>query len=269
MRCSLIITTYNWPEALELVLESVFHQTLLPNEIIIADDGSGNETKDLIEKIQVKSPVPIIHSWQEDNGFRLAMSRNKAIEKSPSEYIIVVDGDMILDKNFIKDHKKCAKKGNYIQGSRVLLQNNLTQDILNKKKFQKPSIFSSNVKNKKNMIYLPWLTSAICKMTSTNLSKIRGCNFSLFKDDILLVNGFNEDFKTWGQEDSEFAQRLYNAGLSRRDLKFSGIQYHLYHKEGSSNSNNLSLLQNTIDKNLKWCQNGIDKHLLMEKSDEK
>ena len=261
MTCSLIITTYNWHEALELSLKSALTQMHLPDEIIIADDGSTVETKELIAKIAKESNIKIIHSWQEDKGFRLARSRNLAIAKSSSDYIIVIDGDMILDKNFIADHLVCAEKNVYIQGSRVLLDESLTKNILNNNTFLKPSIFSKKIVNKQNMLYLPALRNFLCQSSNQQLRRIRGCNFSLFKEDILMVNGFNEAFNKWGREDSEFVQRLYNLGVKRKNLKFSGIQYHLYHKEGNSNSFNDNLLNEAIEKKLTWCDNGLNKHL--------
>ncbi len=119
MKTSLIVTTYNWPEALELSLLSALNQKVLPGEIIVADDGSTDETRVLVEKIAVFSPVPIIYSWQEDKGFRAARSRNKAIAKSSGEYIILIDGDMVLEKRFIRDHLECAKPGHFIQGNAI------------------------------------------------------------------------------------------------------------------------------------------------------
>ena len=85
MNCSLIITTYNWPEALELVLTTAVKQSVQPNEIIIADDGSAKDTKLLVNTFSKKTSVPIVHSWQEDDGFRLSKSRNLAISKAKYE----------------------------------------------------------------------------------------------------------------------------------------------------------------------------------------
>ena len=90
---------------------------------------------------------------------------------------------------------------------------------------------------------------------------MRGCNFSFFKKDCIAVNGFNEDFTTWGREDSEFIERLYNKGIKRINIKFSAIQYHIYHNEGNTNQHNDSILQNTMQQKLSWCENGINKHL--------
>ena len=133
MKTTLIITTYNWPQALELVLLSVKKQFLMPDEVIIADDGSTSETEELIKKISKDFPVEIKHVWQNDEGFRAAMIRNKAIAKSEGDYIIGIDGDMILHPLFIKDHIKNAKKNRYIQGSRVLLSEEKTKTVLKNK----------------------------------------------------------------------------------------------------------------------------------------
>ena len=158
MKTALIITTYNSPKTLALCLKSALAQTVLPDEIIVADDGSGNETKELINKfIQENKDQVIIHSYQEDRGFRAAASRNKAAFMSSCEYLIYVDGDMILHEHFVKDHIKNARKGLYLQGSRVLLKEGLTRDILKKMTFQKPSVLSRNIKNNLNAVYSPFL----------------------------------------------------------------------------------------------------------------
>ena len=139
--------------------------------------------------------------------------------------------------------------------------NNFNKKLIFNKSLKKLSFISSGVNNRFNTIRSKFLARLYSNKLNKNLNRIRGCNFSLFKSDILKVNGFNEDFKTWGQEDSEFVQRLYNSGIFRKNLKFSALQYHLYHKEGESQENNMHLLNNTIEKKLTWCENGIDKHM--------
>ena len=261
MKVSLIVTTYNWKEALRLSLLSAFEQSTLPDEIIVADDGSSDGTDAMIEELRQLSPVPLIHSWQEDEGFRAARSRNLAISKASSEYIVMIDGDMLLHRHFIKDHMACATKNCFLQGSRVLMDAGLTRQRLHRESLTFPSIWDKGLKNRTNGLYIPLLSQFICRKTMRRHKSIRSCNFSCYREDVLSVNGFNEDFVTWGREDSELAERLYNKGVRRKNLKFSGIQYHLYHKEGSSNSGNDALLQAAIDQRLAWCENGIDKHL--------
>ena len=121
MKISLIITTYNWPESLLLVLESVRCQVTTPSEIIVADDGSDFKTKEVINNFNNDYGLNIIHSWQEDKGFRAAKARNKAILQASGDYIILIDGDTILHPNFVKDHCDFAEPGYFVQGSRVLI----------------------------------------------------------------------------------------------------------------------------------------------------
>ena len=135
MRISLIVTTYNRPDALLLVLKSIQNQRVKPFEVIIADDGSDNTTKVLIEKFVLNTNLTIIHSHQKDLGFRVSESRNKAISIANGEYIVLIDGDMVLHPEFINDHSINAEEGCYIQGSRVLLNQEKTQNVLEKKQY--------------------------------------------------------------------------------------------------------------------------------------
>ena len=114
MNCSLIICTYNWPKALKIVLKSAISQSVPPNEIIVADDGSDEKTTKVLQDFISKTAIPIIHSWQKDDGCRISHSRNRAIAKSNFEYVIMVDGDTVLHRDFVKDHKRFARKKIYI-----------------------------------------------------------------------------------------------------------------------------------------------------------
>lgn len=262
MTCSLIITTYNWPEALEQTLQSILKQTQIPDEVIIADDGSRDETRSLIQNFSKNNPsLNLIHSWQEDDGFRASASRNKAIAKSTSDYIILIDGDMVLEENFIDDHLRFAKKGYFTQGSRVLIKNEKTQNLF-KTKSCHISFATNGISNRKNAIHST-LLSKIFSHSSEDLRGIKTCNFAFFRQACINVNGFNEDFIGWGREDSEFAIRLINSGIKRQNIRFNAIAFHLYHKENSRKmlEKNDKILQDSIDKKLTWCQNGIDKYL--------
>ena len=264
MKCSLIICTYNWPEALSLVLSSVVTQSIMPNEVIIADDGSSDSTAVIVKKFTNQISVPVIHSWQEDLGCRISHSRNRAIAKSNYDYVIMIDGDTVLHNDFIKDHKRLAQQGVYVQGSRALLQEKFTKNLIKENLFRVPPYFSKHSKNKLNLIRLPLLSLLISFFKSKNIKRIRGCNFSIFKKDILKVNGFNEEITSWGAEDSEFVQRLFNSGVYKQQIKFSGLQYHLFHHERVANSKesaafNNDYLDNTIKNNLVWCNLGINR----------
>ena len=261
MRVSLIISTYNWPESLILVLKSIENQTIFPEEVVIADDGSTVETKEIIAKFQKDSDLNIIHSWQEDNGFRVAKSRNKAIAKSCADYIILIDGDIILHPKFVQDHVNNAKVGYFMQGSRVLLSQDITEQIIisNRISF---SFFSKGMKGRKNSIHSNFLS----KIFSTKKNYLRGiktCNIAFFRQDFISVNGFNNEFEGWGREDSEFVVRLFNTGINRKSLRFNAIQYHLWHQDIDRKhlDYNNQLLQNSIKQKLKVCKKGINKYI--------
>lgn len=260
---SLIITTYNQKERLALVLDSVKNLSYLPDEILIADDGSKEDTKELIKSYQKDFPVPLKHIWHEDKGFRLSEIRNLAIKNAKGEYIIIIDGDMILEKNFIKDHLCFAKEKTFLQGSRVLLDEKSTKDILSKKDY-KQAFFLSSMKRLKFLAKLLYKNSKIDEKIFDKkklIKGIRGCNMSFFKKDCEAINGFNEDFVGWGREDSEFVARfLFNKGYFRR-LKFYALAYHIYHNENSRamfDINHKIYLECVKNKNT-FCKNGLEK----------
>ncbi|WP_144892717.1 glycosyltransferase family 2 protein [Flavobacterium tiangeerense] len=263
MTVSLIIATYNWPEALLLVLKSIEKQSVLPNEILIADDGSREETKNLISAFSKNSRLNVIHIWHEDQGFRLAKIRNKAIANAKFEYIIQVDGDVILHKNYIKDHVTNAKKNSFLTGPRVLLSKETTiKTLKNETIFFNP--FSKKIKNRFNAVYFPLVNYFIDSKTEPIeklIFKVRGCNMSFWRNDLLEVNGYDEQFTTWGREDSEIASRLIKKGVGLKKLRLAGIQYHLHHNE--QDKNNIGQNNAILDKNKStssfWCENGIVK----------
>ena len=152
MQVTLIITTFNWPQSLVLSLKSIEKQTMIPDEIIIADDGSNEKTQESLSKFQESSSLNIIHSWQKDMGFRAAASRNRAIAKSSGEYIILIDGDMLLHPYFVQDHLFNSEQGFYIQGSRVLINKKQSKKTLNQQKIDY-SFFTFGLKNRKNAIH--------------------------------------------------------------------------------------------------------------------
>jgi glycosyltransferase involved in cell wall biosynthesis len=257
MKVSLIITTYNWPDALFLVLESVRRQTRIPDEIIIADDGSGIKTSNVINDFKNDFKLNIIHSWQKDIGFRVSRSRNKAIIKSSGDYIILIDGDTILHPSFIKDHIKLSEFGCFVQGSRVMLSKNETTKVFKNMNVDN-YLMESKFKKRKNSIR----SNLLCKIFSNKNKKIKGiksCNMAFYKNDCIRVNGFNNDFEGWGREDSEFIVRLINSGIKRKNIRFNLIQFHLWHKENNRLllSNNELIFNDSIKNNLKWCDNGI------------
>jgi glycosyltransferase involved in cell wall biosynthesis len=259
--CSLVTPTYNWPNALELVFESILKQTCLPNEVIVADDGSKEETKKLIEKYQTIFPVPLIHIWHPDNGNQKPKIMNMAIAKSKYDYIIEIDGDIIMNKNFVKDHLTYAEKGSYLFGSRVNIQECILDTIFKSKKTHY-TFFSKGIKKRGRAIRLPFVMR-FAKYYNKRSSKLRGCNMSFWKEDFIKINGFNETLVGWGMDDSEMIQRLHNIGISGKRLKHTGIAYHIYHKEQSKShvEINNKIEEETTLKKLTFIEKGINQYL--------
>ena len=151
LTASLLISTYNWPQALELCLLSALGQTVLPGEILIADDGSTEETKTLIQEIRKKTTVPIRHFWHEDTGFRKTIILNEAVRHSRFDYIIQTDGDILLHRRFIEEHLNNAKEGFYLRGSRTLIDEPTTKELIHTKSHHM-SWLSKGIKNRFNAI---------------------------------------------------------------------------------------------------------------------
>ncbi|MCG2613447.1 glycosyltransferase [Terrimonas sp. NA20] len=263
-KVSLIVATYNWPEALKLCLASIADQSVLPDEVIIADDGSTEETDQLIERMRPLLPIPVVHVWQEDKGFRLTKIRNKAIAKASYEYIIQVDGDLILQKHFVRDHLEVSRPGHFVAGSRTMINETLSKRLLQSgKHLLNP--YRSGIGNRlnaiRNKIFRSRLTT---RYKPGNLEKLRGCNMAFWKKDLIATNGYNEAFEGWGKEDNEIAYRLSNANITKLALKFGGVVYHLHHRENCRGlcQKNQALLQQTIESRITRCTLGLDQYLV-------
>lgn len=262
---TLILSTYNWPEALRLCLLSIKHQSILPTEVIIADDGSKDETKQLIKTFIQDFPVPIIHVWHPDEGFKLSQIRNKAIAKASSDYIIQIDGDVFLHKDFVKDHLRASKPNYLLQGSRVMLGQEYSTKIL-EEETPKFKLFESGNKRSENALRIPILSNYLLNRYKNRYPVYfaRGANMSFWKKDILEVNGYDESYQGWGHEDSDLTLRLMNKGVKKSVIKFSAIIYHLYHPEVKDielEKQNKRRMEETRDNGIVWTENGINKYL--------
>ena len=257
INASVLISTYNWPEALDLVFQSILIQTIMPKEIVIADDGSGIETKQLIESYQPKLLIPIKHVWHEDKGFRKTLIMNKAIKQIEGDYIIQIDGDILLNPYFIEDHIKNAKEGYFIRGSRGMLTAQKSYNILKKTKKIRISPFDKGLLSKINGTRLPCFSSLFYGKPNSS-RKVKGCNFAFWKKDFINVNGYNNALMGWGHEDIELAARLVNMEIKCKQLKMVAVCYHLYHPLNSrqQEESNLQVYEKVINEGIKKCSNG-------------
>ncbi len=261
MRVSLIVTTYNRSDALRLTLESALHQRRPPDEIVVADDGSGEETRALVESFARRGGVPVHHCWHEDRGFRLAEIRNRAIARAAGAYLVMVDGDLVLHPWFVADHLRAARAGRMVQGGRVLLPERTTREALVSGRIAFGAL-EPGIRNRKNALRPPGLWR-LASYHGEDVYRVRGANLACWRDDVIRVNGFDEQFVGWGREDSEFVARMQHAGVRRLNLKFAAVAFHLWHPEASRSllPRNQELLEATLASGATRCASGIDRHL--------
>jgi glycosyltransferase involved in cell wall biosynthesis len=261
LRTCLIVTTYNWPEALHLTLASVARQTHLPDEIIVADDGSGPATRTVVERWRATG-LPLGHVWQEDEGFRLARSRNRAIASARADYILLVDGDMILHPQFVADHLRCARPDCFIQGTRPQLSAATTGQLLQGRGPASLGPLTPGLHRRAYAMRSP-LLSRVFSRTRDTLGGVQGCNQSFWRSHAIRVNGYDERFTAWGPEDREFVARLLHLGVRRHHVRHMAIAFHLHHASRAPSSPNPfdQLLHDTLARRATWTEQGLATHL--------
>jgi hypothetical protein len=177
---------------------------------------------------------------------------------------VSIDGDIILHHDFIRDHKYFAEKGCFIQGGRVILFEAATKRMVRKGQTS-VSYFYPAIYNRHNTISSAFLARIFTRIRKQSISRIRGCNASFWKSDLININGYNEDFVGWGSEDKELAVRLYNSGVKLKVIKFGAVCYHLHHKlkvnKRRLERNNQLLKEAQLHKSV-LCKEGIKKYLV-------
>jgi glycosyltransferase involved in cell wall biosynthesis len=234
---SVIISTYNSPSWLEFVLEGYFLQSFNGSfEIIIADDGSTAETGRLIEALRHRSPVPLIHVWQPDQGFQKCRILNKAIAKSAGELLLLTDGDCVPQPHMVKLHAERARFGSFLTGGYLKLPESLShlislEDIKQGRVFKPAWLVSNGLQPSASLLKL--MLAAPFDRLANRLTPTKrtwnGHNSSCYRADAIAVNGFNEQMQ-YGGEDVEFGWRLNFSGIRGRHLRFSTVPVHLFHR---------------------------------------
>ncbi len=264
IKISLVITTYNSAKTLDLTLLSVSRQVEMPYEVIIGDDGSTEDTRELINKWRKQISVPIKHIWQDDKGFRASRIRNLSFAIAQGNYIICIDGDIILNKYFIRDHRRMAVPHYVACGSRVVLSSDQTV-YMQKNRLTDLPIHRMPLSHFMNAIRCPWLSYLFGMFYGkNNLLKGRSCNMAFWKEDMMAINGFDETFVGWGLEDTDYLLRILQSGTKKRFIKFGAIQYHQYHKERpftrvEERKKLIEDVQSGVRPN--YCQNGLSQDL--------
>lgn len=270
MKASVILSTYNSEDWLEKVLVGFSVQTEQNFELLVADDGSREGTKKLIQKYQKILSMPLLHVWQNDNGFQKSQILNKAIVESSSDYLIFTDGDCIPRKDFVEVHLDRREKGYFLSGGYfkltmpvslsisnqdIIEQNCFSIDWLRAKGLQPSLIKSAKLTSKGK--FADFMNAITPTRATWN-----GHNSSGWKEDIVAVNGFNEDMQ-YGGLDRELGERLTNYGLKSHQIRYSAICIHLDHERSymtdESIKKNKEIRKYTVSKKVKFTTNGIKK----------
>jgi glycosyltransferase involved in cell wall biosynthesis len=235
---AVIVTTYNRPGALTLCLRALAAQGRLPDEIVVADDGSSSDTLDAVRAAQRPSGLAISHVWHRDDGFRAAAIRNRAIAQTTSDYVVFIDGDCVPRHDFVERHAALAEHGWFVAGNRILLAPAYTDRLI---ALGDPTPLASTMEVLRARVtgginrVLPWLRlpsdSAWRKRRPDRWEGAKTCNLAIWRGDLLEVDGFDEAFSGWGMEDSDLVIRLLHAGVKHKDGRFATGVFHLWHRE--------------------------------------
>ncbi|HEY7658449.1 MAG TPA: glycosyltransferase family 2 protein [Burkholderiales bacterium] len=237
MRTAVIITTYNTPKALAAVLEGYLAQDAHDFELIVADDGSTDDTRRVIEDYARRAQFPLHHVWQEDRGFRAAAARNRALAAARADYIIFSDGDCVPSRHFVATHRRLAEPGRFLAGNRVLLSARLTERVLRERlpihewsRWQWLQMWATrDAKRIWPLLILP--DGDFRKVRPRRWYGVKTCNLSAWRSDLAAVNGLDETYTGWGLEDSDLVIRLLHAGVLHKSARFATPVFHLWHRE--------------------------------------
>ena len=257
MKISFVVLTYNRADALLAVLRSLARQCHVDHEIIVADDGSNASHIDLLYQNCPEFKCPIRHVWLPDVGFTASRCRNLGAYHSTGDYLVFLDGDCIPGPSFVKAHTRLAEKSCYVNGSRVLLSEQLTQSVLNGQvdlldqslRFWCKAWFNGD--SNKLLHLIGWPANLFRLQPTFKWKGIRSCNLAVWRYDFFAVNGFDETFEGWGHEDADLVLRLSQLGVKRKNGFYATEVYHLWHLEqlrnqASINRNKVLARMNTL-----------------------
>lgn len=226
---TLLVNTFNAPEALNKVLGAIRQQTALPFEILVADDGSGPETRTVLEKWRTRLPCELGHVWQENKGFRRTHVLNQAILRARGDYVVFLDGDCVPHAEFVGDHLALAEAGCWVQARRCFVKEPYVTDFTLDKISVAKWVVLGRIEQGLKAFRTPWKSVRRDK----DLRGVIGCNLGIWKEDLIAVNGYDESFTGWGREDSDLAARLFHLGRKRKFVRGRAVVFHLNHPVAS------------------------------------
>jgi glycosyltransferase involved in cell wall biosynthesis len=237
MKTAVIVTTFNRPDALAAVLEGYCDQSDQGFELVVADDGSTHETAEVVNEFARRQVIPLTQVWQEDRGFRAAAIRNRAVASTGADYIVFTDGDCVPSCGFVKTHKELAEPGFFLGANRVLLSRRFTERVMAERmpihdwgwRQWLRAWVQRDVNRLLPLMRLP--DGPFRKWSPGRWDGIKTCNLSLWRSDLVRVNGLDERYEGWGLEDSDLVIRLLHAGVKHKSARFAAPVFHLWHKE--------------------------------------
>lgn len=268
-RIAVVVTTYNWPRALQAVLESLEQQSYRKFEVLVADDGSSRETAEMTKGLAERVAYPLRHVWQEDAGFRAAAIRNQAVARTRAEYILFLDGDSLVRPDFLRRHALLARRGHFVAGNRVLLSQPFSRRVLEHglpiAGWGSGRWLAARLSGRIN----GWLSLArlpLGRLRDRSPRRWEGaktCNLGLWRTDFLAVNGLDERYRGWGYEDSDLVIRLIRNGVRRRDGRFATTVLHLWHPEHQrlGTAENLARLRALEERGVNRAEQGVERYL--------
>lgn len=239
MNISVILSTYEAPDALELAIWGYACQTLSGFELLIADDGSGPETRDRIERLRGETGLEIVHVWHQDHGFQKCRILNRALDRAGGSYMVLSDGDCIPRRDFLETHLRLARSGHFLSGGRVCLAGEVG-DVLTSANVVSGSVFDAAwlrargaVPRRRDFRKLakPGVWAAAQDRFTPTRATWNGHNSSAWRSDLLAVNGFDERLG-YGGEDRELGERLRNHGLRAVQVRHRTVCVHGDHDRG-------------------------------------
>jgi len=234
---SVILTTYDREDALAAVLRSLSRQSDRQFEVVVADDGSGSATRDVLEAWRKRLAVTLSHVWHEHRDFRAGEIRNRAILASRGTYCVFLDGDCLVRPDFIATHRHLAERGWFVTGNRALLSAELTAMVLREDIAVETwgtlewivQRMRAGVNRLGPVLRLP--LGPLRRLRPQAWRDARSCNLAVWRTDLDRVDGFDANFSGWGREDSDLLVRLLRTGIRRKDGAFATGVVHLWHAE--------------------------------------
>lgn len=261
MRLSVVVLTCRRADALELVLRGLARQRLLPEEVVVTEDGADEATRACVERARPGFPVELRHLTQEHAGPRMSRARNRGIAACRGDYLVFLDGDMVPGRHLVADHRAFARPGAFAQASRALASESLTRSLLAAGRVE-VSPWARGLSRRRNLLRIPPLRDAWGR-PHRRRDGAKSCNFAFWRADLVALNGFNEGMEGWGLEDAELVQRAFHLGLWRRDLRLGAPAVHLWHPPHalSPDNPNWPVLREVEERRAVRCEKGLDAHL--------